>query len=130
MTAEQHPSSKFSAYHWNARNPIRGLGRDEFDYTDFFGSRGALRSVEFYRDAQFTAAWTSNHEIGHQWADYWDWTEITEGIERKGWGPGGHTPLPPASAPPSRERRRASTSATSSDSMGRGAVRRTIRGGA
>ena len=93
VTAEQHPSSKFDAYHWNARNPIGGLGRDEFDYTDFFGSGGALRSVEFYRDAQFTATWTSNHEIGHQWADYWDWTEITEGIERKGWGPGGHTPL-------------------------------------
>ena len=73
--------------------PIRGLGRDEFDYTDFFGSRGALRSVEFYRDARFTATWISNHEIGHQWADYWDWTEITDGIERKGWEPGGHTPL-------------------------------------
>ena len=93
VTAEQHPSSKFSAYHWNARNPIEGLGRDEFDYTDYFGSRGALRSVEFYRDAQFTATWISNHEIGHQWADYWDWTAITEGIERKGWGPGSHTPL-------------------------------------
>ena len=92
-TAEQHPSSRFGAYHWNARNPIRGLGRDEFNYTDFFGSRGALRSVEFYRDARFTATWTSNHEIGHQWADYWDWTEITDGIERKGWAPGGHTPL-------------------------------------
>lgn len=92
-TAEQHPSSKFGAYHWNARNPIRGLGRDEFDYTDFFGSRGALRSVEFYRDARFTAVWTSNHEIGHQWADYWDWTEITDGIEGKGWSPAAHTPL-------------------------------------
>ena len=93
VPAEQHPSAKFGAYHWNARNPIRGLGRDEFDYTDYFGSRGALRSVEFYRDARFTATWTSNHEIGHQWADYWDWTEITDGIERKGWAPGGHTPL-------------------------------------
>ena len=92
-TAEQHPSSRFGAYHWNARNPIRGLGRDEFDYTDFFGSRGALRSVEFYRDARFTATWTSNHEIGHQWADYWDWTAIADGLERKGWAPGGHTPL-------------------------------------
>lgn len=93
VTAEQHPSSRFGAYHWNARNPIGGLGRDEFDYTDFFGSLGALRSVEFYRDARFAAVWTSNHEIGHQWADYWDWTEITNGIERKGWAPGGHTPL-------------------------------------
>ena len=92
-TAEQHPSSKFGAYHWNARNPIAGLGRDEFDYTDFFGSRGALRSVEFYRDARFTAVWTSNHEIGHQWADYWDWTAITDGIEGKGWSPVAHTPL-------------------------------------
>ena len=93
VTAEQHLSSDFGAYHWNARNPIQGLGRDEFDYTAFFGSEGALRSVEFYRDARFTAAWTSNHEIGHQWADYWDWTEVTDGIERVGWGPSSHTPL-------------------------------------
>ncbi len=93
VPAEQHPSAKFGAYHWNARNPIRGLGRDEFNYTDYFGSRGALRSVEFYRDARFTATWISNHEIGHQWADYWDWTAITGGIERKGWEPDGHTPL-------------------------------------
>lgn len=93
VTAEQHPSPKFGAYHWNARNPIEGLGRDVFDYTDYFGSRGALRSVEFYRDSRFTAVWTSNHEIGHQWADYWDWTEITDGIEGKGWSPAAHTPL-------------------------------------
>ena len=93
VTAEQHPSAKFEAYHWNVRNPIKGLGRDEFDYTDYFGSNGALRSVEFYRDARFTAVWTSNHEIGHQWADYWDWSEITDGIERAGWAPSGHTPL-------------------------------------
>lgn len=93
VPAEQHPSARFGAYHWNVRNPIKGLGNDEFDHTASFGSRGALRSVEFYRDARFTATWTSNHEIGHQWADYWDWTGITNGIERKGWEPGGHTPL-------------------------------------
>ena len=93
VTAQQHPSTKFGAFHWNARNPIGGLGRDEFDYTDFFGSTAALRSVEFYRDARFTTTWTSNHEIGHQWADYWDWTEITNGVDRKGWAPDGHTPL-------------------------------------
>ena len=93
VTAEQHPSPKFGAYHWNVRNPIKGLGRDEFDYTDYFGSKGALRSVELYRDARFAAAWTSNHEIGHQWADYWDWSEIADGIERAGWNPAGHTPL-------------------------------------
>ena len=93
VTAQQHPSAKFGAYHWNARNPIGGLGRDEFDYTDFFGSTAALRSVEFYRDARFTTTWTSNHEIGHQWADYWDWTEITDGIEHAGWAPSSHTPL-------------------------------------
>ena len=93
VTAEQHPSAKFGAYHRNVRNPIKGIGRDEFDYTDYFGSKGALRSVELYRDARFTAVWTSNHEIGHQWADYWDWSEITDGLERAGWSPAGHTPL-------------------------------------
>ena len=93
VTADQQPSSEFTAYHWNARNPIRGLGLEEFHNSDYFGSRGALRSVEFYRDASFTTMWTSNHEIGHQWVDYWDWTAITGGIERKGWAPAGHTPL-------------------------------------
>lgn len=93
VTADQQPSSEFTAYHWNVRNPIRGLGREEFDHSDYFGSRGVLRSVEFYRDASFTTTWTSNHEIGHQWVDYWDWTTITGGIERKGWAPAGHTPL-------------------------------------
>jgi hypothetical protein len=93
VPAEQHPSAKFGAYHRNVRNPIRGLGRDEFDHTSPYGSRGVLRSVEFYRDARFTTTWTSNHEIGHQWADYWDWAEIAGGIERAGWQPSGHTPL-------------------------------------
>lgn len=93
VTADQQPSSEFTAYHWNARNPIRGLGLEEFHNSDYFGSQGALRSVEFYRDASFTTTWTSNHEIGHQWVDYWDWTAITGGIERKGWAPAGHTPL-------------------------------------
>ena len=102
VPAEQQLSSRFGAFHRNVRNPIGGLGIDEFDHTYYYGSThgsagyygpGALRSVEFYRDAQFTAVWTSNHEIGHQWADHWDWTEITGGIERKGWASGGHTPL-------------------------------------
>ena len=94
VTAEQHPSSKFGAYHLNVRNPIKGLGgKGEFDYADHYGSSGALRSVELYRDARFTTVWTSNHEIGHQWIDYWDWSEIAGGIERAGWSPAGHTPL-------------------------------------
>ena len=103
VSAEQQLSPSFGAFHRNVRNSIGGLGLEEFDYTYYYGSQrgsvgytgrpGALRSVEFYRDAQFTAAWTSNHEIGHQWADHWDWTKITGGIERKGWAPGGHTPL-------------------------------------
>lgn len=94
VPAEQHPSSRFNAFHWNARNPIAGLGDLEvFDSSAYFGSAGVLRSVEFYRDADFTTAWTSNHEIGHQWIDYWDWSELAGGVERAGWNPGAHTPL-------------------------------------
>ena len=95
VAAEQHLSSRFNAFHWNARNPITGLGErmEIFDSSQYFGSDGVLRSVEFYRDADFTTAWTSNHEIGHQWADYWDWSALAGGVERAGWNPGGHTPL-------------------------------------
>lgn len=95
VPAEQHPSSRFGAFHWNARNPITGLGErlEVFDSSAYFGSDGVLRSVEFYRDANFTTVWTSNHEIGHQWIDYWDWSELAGGVERAGWNPDGHTPL-------------------------------------
>ena len=94
VSAEQHPSAQFSAFHWNVRNPIAGLGEMEvFDGSDYFGSDGVLRSVEFYRDAGFTTASTSNHEIGHQWADFWDWSALAGGIERAGWNPASHTPL-------------------------------------
>lgn len=94
VPAEQHPSSRFGAFHWNARNPITGLGEEEvFDSSAYFGSDGVLRSVEFYRDADFTTAWTSNHEIGHQWVDFWDWSELAGGVERAGWNPSAHTPL-------------------------------------
>ncbi len=95
VPAEQHLSSRFSAFHWNARNPVTGLGErlEVFDSSAYFGSDGVLRSVEFYRDADFTTAWTSNHEIGHQWGDYWDWSALAGGIERAGWNPAGHTPL-------------------------------------
>ena len=94
VTAEQHPSSGFQAYHWNVRNPIEGLANwGTFDYTDRYGSRGALRSVEVYRDAGFTTAWLSNHEIGHQWADYWHWSKMAGFLQLAGWEPQRHTPL-------------------------------------
>ncbi len=94
VTAEQHPSSRFQAYHWNVRNPIEGLANwGTFDYTDRYGSRGALRSVEVYRDAGFTPAWLSNHEIGHQWADYWHWSKLAGFPQLAGWEPRRHTPL-------------------------------------
>lgn len=93
VTAEQHPTAEYGAFHWNARNPIGGLGLEDYDYTDYFGSAGALRSVEFYTDADFTTMWTSNHEIGHQWSDFWDWEAITGGIDFAGWNPSGHMPL-------------------------------------
>ena len=93
VTAEQHPSSRFGAFHRNVRNPIAGLGMEEYDYSYLYGSLSMLRSVELYRDAQFATLWTSNHEIGHQWVDYWDWSAIAGGIERAGWSPSVHTPL-------------------------------------
>jgi len=94
VTAEQHPSSRFQAYHRNVRNPIEGLANwGTFDYSNSYGSRGALRSVELYRDAGFTTAWLSNHEIGHQWADYWHWSKLAGFIQLAGWEPQRHTPL-------------------------------------
>lgn len=92
VPAEQHPA-EFGAFHRNVRNSLEGLGMAEFDHSYLYGSLSVLRAVELYKDAQFTTMWTSNHEIGHQWIDYWKWSEIAAGIERAGWAPAAHTPL-------------------------------------
>ena len=94
VAADKHIIPEYAAFHQNVRNGISGLGDlAVFDNSSTYGSSGALRSVEFYRDGAFTRLSTSHHEIGHQWVDYWDWSEIAGGIERGGANPSSHFPL-------------------------------------
>ena len=66
-----------SAYHGTVRNPIAGLGMEVFDGSADYGSQGKLRGYEGYYDLTFTSMGVSNHELGHTWADFWDWSAIT-----------------------------------------------------
>ena len=94
FVSRQHQVTPYGAFHRNVRNQIRGLGDlAVFDNTQYYGSDGVLRSVEFYRDAAFAQTATSTHEIGHQWADYWNWPALSGGVERAGHQPEAHTPL-------------------------------------
>ena len=89
----QHPVAQYSAFHRNVRNPIGGLGIPVFDNAANYGSDGVLRSVELYSGGSFGSNETSTHEIGHQWVDYWSWSEMAGGIELAGHQPDAHTPL-------------------------------------
>ena len=94
VAADNHIIPEFAAFHHSVRNGISGLGDLAiFDNSSVYGSSGVLRSVEFYRDGAFTRSSLSLHEIGHQWVDYWDWSEIAGGVERGGSNPDGHFPL-------------------------------------
>ena len=94
VAADNHLVSDYGAFHRNVRNGISGLGDlSVFDNSAAYGSSGALRSVELYLDGELTRVGTSHHEIGHQWGDYWDWSEIAGGMERAGRNPSSHTPL-------------------------------------
>ena len=94
VAADKHIIPEYAAFHQNVRNGISGLGDlAVFDNSSTYGSSGALRSVELYLDGTFTRLSWSHHEIGHQWVDYWDWSEIAGGIERGGANPSSHFPL-------------------------------------
>ena len=94
FVTEAQQVAAFSAFHLNVRNPISGLGSELVsDESAAFGSDSILRSVELYPYNSFAENETSNHEIGHQWVDYWDWSAIAGGIELAGHNPTGHTPL-------------------------------------
>ena len=85
VAADNHVVSEYAAFHRNVQNSISGLGDlPVFDNSSAYGSSGVLRSVEFYRDGAFTRSDLSLHEIGHQWVDYWDWSEIAGGVQRGG----------------------------------------------
>ena len=65
-----------AAFHLAVQNPIGGLGVEVFDDSGDYGSHGTLRGIEGYNDLTFTWMSTSNHELGHTWADFWDWPSI------------------------------------------------------
>ena len=78
-----------SGFAWLVQNPITGLGRRVFDDSVSYGSNGRLRSVQVYNGGiGNTTLWI--HEIGHTWADYWDWSALAGGVEMRD---SSHTPL-------------------------------------
>jgi hypothetical protein len=85
----------FGGFHLNVKNEITGLGREMpiFDNSTDYGSAGVLKGIEFYPYNTFGANDTSNHEAGHQWEDYWNWSALAGGIVLQGHDPTGHTPL-------------------------------------
>ena len=93
--AETHVTENFEAYHHSVRNPIAGLGTEVSDSTADYGSDGVLRSIEMYGwVAALPSTWTSNHELGHHWADYWDWPALTAGEDFDGVAyDGSHPPV-------------------------------------
>ena len=83
--AQTHLTENFAAYHHSVRNRIAGLGTEVFDNTADYGSDGVLRSIEMYGwVAALPSTYTSNHELGHHWADYWDWPALTAGEDFDG----------------------------------------------
>ena len=83
--AQTHLTENFGAYHHSVRNRIAGLGIEVFDNTADYGSDGVLRSIEMYGwVAALSSTYTSNHELGHHWADYWDWPALTAGEDFDG----------------------------------------------
>ena len=96
VVAHANQVAEFGAFHRNVKNEIGGLGTDMplFDNSAFYGSAGKLKSVEFYPYNTFGGNDTSNHEVNHQVADYWQWIP-TDGVpvERKGHDPDAHTPM-------------------------------------
>jgi len=64
-----------------------------FDQSASYGSGGTLKAVEVYPYNTFGANETANHEVAHQWVDYWNWSTASGGIEMKGHDPDAHTPL-------------------------------------
>ena len=74
------------------RNQITGIGLDEFDRGDDFGSAAALDGIEVYSPGGWATARETLHQQVHQWGDYsrvWD----RLGLVRRGHAPSIHTPL-------------------------------------
>ena len=93
--------TKFSAFHGNVKNDIKGIGLRLFDNSWFYGSAGVLKAVEGYPPGGWATLSTVLHEQGHQYGEYTNtWKEVGPSldehgtvIERKGHGPSSHTPL-------------------------------------
>ena len=74
-----------SAYHLVFQNKISGIGLQLFDRSAEWGSGGRLEGVETYLGTLDNTG--SNHELSHQWSDYFDWPGMS-GINASV-----HTPL-------------------------------------
>lgn len=82
----------FGGAHEVVKNDVSGVGLPLSDRSVSFGSGGALRGIELYPGHAFPTNEMSDHEITHQWADYFDWSRIT-GFSGNGFQPGSHSPL-------------------------------------
>lgn len=83
----------FFGFHRIVRNEIAGLGLSLFDRSAEYGSAGRLKGIEFYPPGGYGSMETSNHEIEHQWGDYYNWRGMANSFEAKGHQPEAHTPL-------------------------------------
>ena len=92
VVLQRHGFAPAAATHLPIRNPIAGLGRDIFDQSADYGSEGTLRGIETYYGVTFPIMRVSNHELGHVWADFWDWPAIT-GLDLAPCSDGSHYPV-------------------------------------
>jgi hypothetical protein len=89
---------------FGVKNDVAGIAREQFDYSDEYGSSGMLKSVMHYPHLNGITMGASLHEIMHTWASslevlngyrgdpeivcpgHWGWTTI--GGQLGGWKPG------------------------------------------
>lgn len=92
VTMQDMHVSGASAFHFNVKNEVRGIGENVFDQAASYGSP-RLRSIEFYYGNSITANRTTAHELAHQWGSYFDWDRIAKTVTRAGHQPQSHDPL-------------------------------------
>lgn len=63
-----------SAFHLAVQNKISGIGMPVYNQSAQWGSAGRLEGVEQYVHTLDNVI--SNHELGHQWGHYFNWTGI------------------------------------------------------
>ena len=98
ITTREAHVTHYGGWHLRVSNPVAGLGcfgdyGCQFDNTSWWGSGGTLRSIHRMRSDRFSHVQTATHETLHQWADGWDWSDLTGGVDFFGHEPSVHTPL-------------------------------------